>query len=117
MVRRRKFRRADLLALLHERQGGKCAICGWPINEGRPFDADHVIPLAAGGPDTLDNIQIVHPSCHRRKTATHDMPAISKVKRLSGGGRKRKGPPMPGSRASRWKKKINGRVEKRDDAH
>jgi len=51
-----------------------CAICGAPINydlahlDPMAFVVDHVIPLAAGGTDTLDNKQSAHRSCNRAKS-------------------------------------------------
>lgn len=51
-----------------------CAICGQPIDYRLPhlhpmaFVVDHIIPLAAGGPDTLENKQACHRSCNRDKS-------------------------------------------------
>lgn len=69
---------------------------------------------------------------HREKTATHDTPIAAKVKRVTADqeefrakmlakvgiqvevtGRKRKGPPIPGSRRSKFKRKMDGTVERR----
>lgn len=56
-----------------------CGICGGAIDYALPYldpmsyVVDHVIPVAAGGPDTLDNKQASHRSCNRAKGAT--MPA------------------------------------------
>ena len=111
---RRRFRKSDLLAILHDRQGGKCAICGHTIGEEEQFHADHIIPLAIGGEDSLSNIQIVHAPCHRSKTKD-DVKTIAKVRRIRNGGRKRKGRPMPGSRLTPWKKKLNGRTVRRKE--
>lgn len=51
-----------------------CAICGKPIDytlhwpDPMCFVVDHIIPIAAGGPDTLANKQAAHNSCNRAKT-------------------------------------------------
>lgn len=50
-----------------------CAICGQPIDYTLPHDnpmaytVDHIIPIAAGGPDTLNNLQPAHRDCNRQK--------------------------------------------------
>lgn len=50
-----------------------CGICRQPINytlphqDPRSFVVDHIIPLALGGTDTLDNKQAAHRKCNRDK--------------------------------------------------
>lgn len=57
---------------------GPCAICGRPIDYSLPylhpleFVADHIIPFAKGGPDTLENKQAAHRSCNRDKSDAVD---------------------------------------------
>jgi 5-methylcytosine-specific restriction endonuclease McrA len=48
------------------KQNYVCAITGWEL---RPETAtvDHIKPLARGGTNTLDNIQIVHGDANRAK--------------------------------------------------
>jgi 5-methylcytosine-specific restriction endonuclease McrA len=36
----------------------------------RAFTIDHITPLAAGGTDTLDNLQPAHRACNRTKSDT-----------------------------------------------
>lgn len=43
--------------------GGRCVMCGSEKNITR----DHIIPLAAGGSDSIDNIQPLCRSCNTRK--------------------------------------------------
>ncbi|QDF19817.1 HNH endonuclease [Mycobacterium phage LilSpotty] len=51
-----------------------CGICGQPIDYTLPHDdpwsfvVDHVIPIAAGGPDTLANKQAAHRTCNSVKS-------------------------------------------------
>lgn len=51
-----------------------CAICQQPIDYDLPhldpgeFVVDHIIPLARGGTDTIDNKQAAHRSCNRAKS-------------------------------------------------
>jgi 5-methylcytosine-specific restriction endonuclease McrA len=46
-----------------------CHLCGQGTRPGDPFVADHIIPRALGGPDTLDNLAPAHRSCNGRKSA------------------------------------------------
>lgn len=52
-----------------------CAICGGDIDydttdhlDPYSFTVDHIIPLAKGGADTLDNKQPAHRKCNRDKS-------------------------------------------------
>ncbi|AHH22093.1 HNH endonuclease family protein [Nocardia nova SH22a] len=62
-----------------------CALCGNEIDYSLPhldpwsFVIDHVIPLAKGGTDTLDNIQAAHRYCNRLKSDTEDLGTIHPV--------------------------------------
>ena len=50
-------------------QRGKCACCKQPL--GEKYDLDHIMPLALGGPNTDDNIQLLRRECNRKKSAKH----------------------------------------------
>lgn len=54
-----------LLAL----QKGKCACCGLPL--GDDYHLDHIMPLALGGSNTDDNIQLLRAKCNLQKSAKH----------------------------------------------
>jgi len=45
--------------------GGKCAICGKPLEPG--WHADHVYPYSQGGPTVLENSQALCPECNLKK--------------------------------------------------
>ena len=51
-----------------------CGICHEPIDYTLPhldpgeFVIDHIIPLARGGTDELDNVQAAHRHCNRMKS-------------------------------------------------
>lgn len=53
-----------------------CALCNSEIDyslhylDPWSFVIDHVVPLAKGGTDTLDNIQAAHRYCNRLKSDT-----------------------------------------------
>jgi 5-methylcytosine-specific restriction endonuclease McrA len=44
-----------------------CALCGKDARDNDPWVADHFIPRARGGPDTIDNLQPAHRSCNGRR--------------------------------------------------
>lgn len=50
-------------------QRGKCACCGQPL--GERFHLDHIMPLALGGSNTDDNIQLLRQRCNNQKHAKH----------------------------------------------
>jgi 5-methylcytosine-specific restriction protein A len=106
------------------RSGGKCegvgTLYGFPtgvrcnrdLSYGVHFD--HVDGEAVSHDNSLENCAAVCPPCNMHKAHTYDTPRAAKTKRQSdkdAGIRKRS--TMPGSRDSRWKKKMDGRTERR----
>jgi hypothetical protein len=78
------------------------------------YHFDHVIPDAIGGDNSLANCAVLCLPCHLEKTTKRDIPIIAKSKRISDKHRGiRKPSRFPGSRDSRWKKKMNGEVVSR----
>lgn len=64
---------------LWDQQEGRCALCGVTMPATR-FDVahatlwkkwrptvDHIVPVAAHGPDDLHNFQLAHALCNKRK--------------------------------------------------
>lgn len=70
---RTHHRRDRRLAAMVRRRGDDCHLCGemidYDLPPGHPqaFEADHVIPWAAGGTSTLDNLAASHRLCNQRK--------------------------------------------------
>lgn len=90
-------------------QGGRCSICGRKLKPGH-IEFDHIQALIHGGDNEPDNWRaLCADPCHRNKTRA-DVQAKAKVDRLALGGRQRKGPPIAGSRNSRFKRRIDGTV-------
>ena len=58
-----------LAGKLFRLQRGKCACCGKPL--GDDFHLDHIMPLALGGTNTDDNIQLLTATCNMQKNAKH----------------------------------------------
>jgi 5-methylcytosine-specific restriction endonuclease McrA len=96
--------------------GGVCHICGGRISGGQAWEVEHVIPLALGGLDKPQNMRPAHPICHREKTSV-DAGDTARAKRREAKHIGAKAPsrrPMPGSRASRFKKRMDGTVVRRE---
>lgn len=58
-----------IVATLLERQNGKCACCGVKLNG--EYHLDHIMPLALGGKNADDNVQLLLPKCNLKKGAKH----------------------------------------------
>lgn len=54
---------------LFKLQNGKCACCKLPL--GDDYHMDHIMPLAMGGTNTNDNIQLLRARCNLQKNAKH----------------------------------------------
>lgn len=86
--------------------------CCFPVDRRKHFD--HIIPDALGGDNSLINCAVLCLPCHGKKTQKIDAPMIAKAKRNYNKHRGiRKPSRFPGSRDSRWKKKISGEVVQR----
>lgn len=59
-----------LAGKLFKLQRGKCA-CGCKQPLGTDYHLDHIMPLALGGTNTDDNIQLLRASCNHKKHAKH----------------------------------------------
>lgn len=70
----------DIINILLVRQKNKCACCGKKL-DGK-YHLDHIIPLALGGTNTDDNVQLLLPKCNLRKGAKHPMDYMREQGRL-----------------------------------
>lgn len=50
---------------LYVKQMGKCACCGEKLFG--QFDVDHIVPLAKGGSNFPENLQLLTPTCNKKK--------------------------------------------------
>ncbi|MFY8105962.1 MAG: HNH endonuclease [Elstera sp.] len=114
MAPRRKLTSARRAAIFRD-AGGVCHLCSRKIAPGEPWQIEHVLALALGGADEPENCRPAHADCHAAKTAA-DVRAIRKAdrqaRRHAGIGKSRN--PIPGSRASKWKRRMDGRIEERE---
>ena len=93
-----------------QRANGLCEKCGARLTPGK-FAYDHILPDWLGGEPTLENAQVLCDPCHSEKTHGQDRPRINKTQRQHARHIEAKAPsrnPLPGSKASGWKRKMNG---------
>lgn len=110
---RRNFPRAVKIAAF-ERAGGRCEKCSAKLMVGG-YHYDHVLPDGLGGMPCLDNCAVLCKACHKAKSANHDVPTMAKADRQKAShlGAKQSRNPMPGSRSSKWKRRMDGTVVRR----
>jgi 5-methylcytosine-specific restriction enzyme A len=101
---------AKTKVLAWKRASGLCEECR--SKPGKEYD--HVRTLAEGGDNTLENCRLLCGVCHKAKTGK-DVGRIRKADRQfrAHAGIKRTTRPMPGSKRSRWRKRLDGSVEER----
>ena len=99
-------------------EGGfwKMVRCNAPLDHGN-FHYDHIDPDFYGADDRaeLENCQLLCWVCHKVKTK-HDMRGIAKSKRIQDKlikARKPRGRPIPGSKRSGLRRRMDGTVERR----
>lgn len=96
-----------------KRYGGICYLSGIKIQPGMAWDIEHVIALSLGGEHREGNMRPALRKYHKAKSAT-DRAAKAKSDRIQ---KKhfgiRKPSTMPGSRNSKWKRKMDGTVVER----
>ncbi len=97
-----------------ERFGGICQLTGRKIMPGDAWDLDHVRALAMGGEHRESNLVPVLKAAHREKTK-QDVKDLAKARSVKARhiGIKQSRNPLPGSKASGWKRKMNGEWVKR----
>ena len=64
-VKRQRFS-PELRRELHRAQGGRCVYCGRKLQMALSH-IDHITPVAQGGPNARDNMQLLCPGCNTRK--------------------------------------------------
>jgi hypothetical protein len=97
---------------IFEAHAGRCVLCEQRIKAGDTWTVEHIRPLGLGGEDEDYNCGPAHEACRRLKDKT-DLASIAKAKRIKArhfGIPRTVTSTMPGSRASKWKRKMNGEV-------
>lgn len=62
-------------------QRWRCAICKCAIAR-KKYDIDHIVPLVKGGPHQSKNVQLLCPTCNRRKGAKDPIEYMQSLGRL-----------------------------------
>lgn len=98
-----------------ERCGGKCGQCGRRIVAGERWTLEHMKALINGGANRESNLGVTCDWCLPGKNAADVREkSISYRKRAKHIGAKAKTRrPIPGSKDSPWKMKLDGTVERR----
>lgn len=89
-----------------------CVTCSRRVGGKLKPEIDHTIPLILGGKNRESNLQLLCNECHGLKTK-RDVKIKAKVARVRQkdlGIRKTSSNPMPGSKASKFKKRVDGTV-------
>jgi 5-methylcytosine-specific restriction enzyme A len=118
---RREFTKAVQRAAL-VRAEGRCEgtlvdgeRCPCALQAGR-FHYDHIVPTALTEDASLENCQVLCRPCHAAKTVV-DVGVIARVRRVRDRHAGITDPhrrPLPGGKASPYKRLIGGRVVRRD---
>jgi hypothetical protein len=92
-----------------------CESCGVELNARTGVVYEHVTPDGLGGEPTLENCSVRCRTCADIKSFTEDNPRMAKADRVfkRNYGLKKSSRPMPGSKKSGWKRKLDGTVERR----
>lgn len=99
-----------------ERAKGRCEICDRKLGPADTWEADHTVALCNGGDNREGNLRVACSWCHASKTKA-DVSIKSKSARVRARhlGVKKSSRPMPGSKASPWKRTFSGEVVRREE--
>jgi len=61
-----RFVKGTKLYTIAENQGWNCPECGEPLFNGEEIETHHIVPVAEGGTDDLENLQHLHVPCHKQ---------------------------------------------------
>lgn len=97
-----------------DRGGAQPEPCAMPMRAGNLF-FDHDKADGLGGEPTLEKCRVLCGACHDAKTFGHDNPIMQKADRIRKKhyGIKRSSKPLPGTKRSGLRKRMDGTVERR----
>lgn len=72
-----RFDKGSKLYKIAENQDWKCSKCGEPLFNGEEIEIHHIVPVAEGGTDDVENLQHIHKPCHKQ---VHKIPVKSRLK-------------------------------------
>lgn len=68
------------LRAIWRRQRGRCTYCRRRLDD-TGFDVDHMMPRSRGGTSAADNLQLLCPTCNRRKGSRTHVEYLREVKK------------------------------------
>jgi hypothetical protein len=77
---RRTFTREEKM-FVYNKANGRCQLCGKQLNINK-ISVDHIIPLAKGGLNDLDNLQLACSSCNEFKGCLYPEEYVDKIKEI-----------------------------------
>ena len=97
-----------------EKEKGLCYVCGAKLKAGG-FVFEHIRALELGGEDGVDNIRLTCRPCATAKTKVdHQTAAKAKRQKAVALGLKKSKTPLPFGKGSKWKRKLDGTVVRRN---
>ncbi|MEQ9238139.1 HNH endonuclease [Coleofasciculus sp. E2-BRE-01] len=72
-----RFDKGSKLYKIAENQDWKCSKCGELLFNGEEIEIHHIVPVAEGGTDDVENLQHIHKPCHKQ---VHKIPVKSRLK-------------------------------------
>jgi 5-methylcytosine-specific restriction enzyme A len=109
----RRKRTAIQRAAIFDQHEGICHLCGGKIDGAREaWELEHLVAHALNGDDSDENLRPAHVACHKAKTK-EDVARIAKAKRVHAkhiGAKPRSKNPLPGSKGSGMRKRMDGSV-------
>jgi 5-methylcytosine-specific restriction protein A len=94
---------------------GICHLCTRKIAPGEVWHVEHPKARGLGGSDKQKDVKPAHEDCHKPKTKA-DRAIMTKADRQAKayhGLKAKRSRPMPGSKASGFRKRMDGTVERR----
>ena len=76
-----------------------CEECASLLDE--TFECDHRVPLWAGGEDTLEALQALCVTCHKKKTLREEIERLERRRRASAARSQQQRPPLACTRCER----------------
>lgn len=94
--------------------GGRCDKCTKLIHTGEPWQCDHAIALVNGGQNRENNLRILCVNCHKGKTGEDvaEKAVVYAKKKRHLGLKKSRWRPMPGTRRSGIRRRLDGKVSR-----
>ncbi len=113
-TKRRKMTKPRAAKIFLERNG-ICFICTNQIRQGQEWFIEHPEAVNLGGSDNDADLWPAHTKCKPGKDAVDAAKIADRNTAITKGyaGKSRTSRPMPGSKASGWKRKMNGQTERR----